>query len=34
MCIFYNKLHKILVKKNFIWKSEKCFKKSYSPFVK
>ncbi len=34
ICIFNNKLQKISLKKNFIWKSEKGLKRTHNPFVK
>jgi hypothetical protein len=34
ICIFKNKLQKILFKNSFIWKSEKIFKMIHNPFVK
>jgi len=34
MCIFSNKLQKISFKNSFIWKSEKKFKNTHSPFIK
>jgi len=33
VCIFNNKLQKISLKKNFIWKSEKWLKITHSPFI-